>query len=274
MKIAVWNLPPVDLIASGFSSGESEDRIDVLKLRVADCERALRKGHVDSALLPTLSVLKNHKDFDVVPAVAFSTWSYPFARLQIDHDLSDRVRKVAFDPSWEQERFIAEVILREHYRMEPEFSAIEDPSIENLLQADADARILVGPDVPTMPLDGRVLDLGQEWFELANYPMTWGLFAARSDEIDPNMIREIRDSVRASERQRKVWLRAKETSRGLHEFYADSLRFRLDDLCVAGLTEFRQYLFYYDIVDDVRDIPFVFIPDEEGEEDQGRRPLL
>jgi predicted solute-binding protein len=209
-----------------------------------------------------------------VPAVALSSWRYPFARLAIEHDLDSKVRVVAHNPDFEQERFLSDIVLREHYRMEPEFMACVDAVPEELLDADADARLLVGSDVPTMSLGGHVLDMGQEWFELTGYPMTWGLFAARKGELDASRIRAIRDAVLASERQKRVWLRARETSEPLYAFYADELRFRLDDLCVAGLTELRQYLFYYEEAEEVRDIPFVFLSDEESETDEGSRPIL
>ncbi len=274
MTIAVWNLPPADLITSAFSSGKREDRCDVQRLAVPDCERALLEGEVDVALLPALSVLKHKDDVEVVPAAALSTWKYPFARLVIDHDLGETVRTVAHNPDYEQERLLVEIILREHYKMEPDFSAYPDAGADDLLATEADAKLIVGANVPSMSLDGRVLDLGQEWFELAAYPMTWGLFAARKGELDPVTIRAIRDGVLASEQQKKVWIRAHETSEALHAFYAHELRFRLDDLCIAGLTEFRQFLFYYDVVDDVREVPFVFLPDEETENDEGTGPNL
>lgn len=273
MKVAVWNFPPAELLTAGMRSGERSDPFTVQQLLIPDCERVLFDGHVDVALLPTLTVLKHHTDFDVVPAVAFSTWRYPFARLAIRHDLSEPVRNVAYDPAYEQERFLTEVILREHYRTEPEFIRLDTLSTDASNTTELDARLHVGPGVPTESLEGRVLDVGQEWYELANYPMTWGLFAARKDTLSTDAIRDVRDAVRDSERRRKLWMQAKETSADMHEFYADSMRFRLDDLCIAGLTELRKFLFYYDVVDDVRDIPFVFIPDEEAE-NGGRQPLL
>ena len=274
MNVAVWNLPPADLLTTGMTSGEQSHRFAVESLTPIECERALLESRVDLALLTTMSILQHHQDLDVVPAVALSTWRYPFAKLAISHDLSQGVRRVVFNPDFEQERVLAAVVLHEHYRMEPEFVAAKGSAADaGTNAADVDAYLHVGADVPTQNLEGRVLDLGQEWFELANYPMTWGLFAARKGTLATEAIREVRDAVRDSERRRKVWLQAQETSEDLHEFYSESMRFRLDDLCLAGLTELRQYLFYYDVVDDVREIPFVFIPDDE-DQDQGREPLL
>lgn len=274
MNVAVWNFPPADLLTTGMTSGERSHLFAVESLPPVECERALLESRVDLALLPTVSILKHHQDLDVVPAVALSTWRYPFAKLAVSHDLSKSIRVVAFDPDFEQERVLAAVLLREHYRMEPEFvAATAGLSDAGTIDHVADARLHVGPDVPMQNLDGRVLDLGQEWYELANYPMTWGLFAARKGTLATEAVREVRDAVGESERRRNVWLRTQKSSENLHDFYSESMRFRLDDLCVAGLTELRQYLFYYDVVDDVREIPFMFIPDDEGQ-DQEREPLL
>lgn len=274
MKIAVWNLPPVELLTAGFSSGTVGEHFNVQRLRVADCARVLFEGHVDAALLPTTTILDHHEDVDVVPAVAMSSWKFPFARIVLRTNLASAPDRLVYNPTYEQERFLAELILREHYQMEPTFVPMEDASPEDLLASHEDVVLLVGGNVPTMAVEGRVLDLGQEWFELANYPMTWGMFAARKDTLDVADIRSIRDAVLSSEEQRNVWLRARETSEALHAFYKDDFRFRLDDLCVAGLTELRQFLFYYDVVDDVRDIPYAFIPDDDEEIDEDNKPLL
>lgn len=271
MEIAVWDIPPIELFVAGMESGEHAGHFSVRKRSVQQCEEELRAGVVDVALLPTLSVLQHQKDFDVLPAVAFSTWSYPFARVVLRRDLGHSIERVAFDPRNQQERLVTEIILREHYRIQPEFVAREfEP--EELLRPDEDACLLVGPDVPSMSFDGLVLDVGREWFELSNYPMTWGLFAAQRGTVSSEEIMRVRDAVRASERQRDVWVRARETSETLHDFYMNDLRFRLDDLSIAGLTEFRQYLFYYDVVDDVREIPFIYLPDDDQDDEQ--KPLL
>jgi predicted solute-binding protein len=267
MRIAVWNMPPADLFVSGLRSGQFNDQFEVLRTEIGECERLLRSGEVDIALLPTTSILRNSSDFDVFPAVALSSWRYPFARLGIDHGLDEPVEQIAYDPQFDQEKFLASLVLREHYGMEPSFVAFPDAAVDELLEVDADARLLVGPDVPTVSGGALTLDIGQEWYELAQYPMVWGLIAALRDQISPTLIRAVRDGIRASEEQRAVWMRAHETSADLHAFYGDDLRLRLDNLAVASLTELRQYFFFFERRDEVPEIPFVFLPDEDGDED-------
>lgn len=267
MRIAVWNIPPADLFVSGLLSGPNQDRFEVFRTEIIDCERLLREGDVDMALLPTTSILRNSADFDVLPAVALSSWRYPFARLSIDHGLDKPVQRVAYDPKFEQERFLAGLTLREHYNMEPQFVEHPAATVEQLLGADADAHLLVGANVPMLSDGDLMLDVGQEWYELAQYPMVWGLIASLKDRVNPVLIRSIRDGIQASEEQRGIWIRAQETSADLHAFYREDVRLRLDDLAAASLTELRQYLFFYEQGDEVPEIPFVFLPDEDDDND-------
>jgi predicted solute-binding protein len=273
LKIAVWNTPPADLLTSGFLSGPLRDHFEIHRVTEDECERLLREREVDVALLPTLALFRGTDDFDVLPAVALSSWSYPFARLVIDHGLEKPVERVAFDSDHEQEAFLARLTLREHYKMEPDFVPMPGAQLYELRDADADAHLLVGPSVPTMSFDRLTMDIGQEWYELAQYPMCWGLFVTLKGEAAPEMIRAVRRGVEASEKHRNVWIRAQETSQDLHVFYAEDLRLRLDDLVEASLSEFRQYLFFYELVEDVRDIPVVYLDEEEGEEDDSDEAL-
>lgn len=272
MRIAIWNIPPADLFVSGLRSGSHQDHFEILRTSINDCERLLREGRVDAGLLPTTSILRNPKDFDALPAVALSSWRYPFARLSIDHGLGTPIERIAFDPCYEQERFIAGVVLREHYKMEPQFVAFPDATVEELFDVDTDARLIVGPDVPMASDGDLILDVGQEWYELAQYPMVWGLVATMKDRSDPDLIRSVRDGVAASEEQRAIWIRAQETSADLHSFYREDLRLRLDDLVTASLTELSQYVFVYEKRDEPPEIPFVFLPDDN--EDEGRNPII
>ena len=273
MNIAVWNTPPADLLASGFTSGPFKDLFEIRRVPEYECERLLREREVDVALLPTLALLRGTDDFDVLPAVALSSWSYPFARLVIDHGLDRPVERVAFDSEYEQEAFLTRLALREHYKMEPDFVPMPGAPLHELLEADTDAHLLVGPSVPTMSLDRLTMDIGQEWYELAQYPMCWGLFVTLKGEAVPDVIRAVTKGVEASERHRNVWIRAQETSQDLHVFYAEDLRLRLDDLVESSLSEFRQYVFFYELVEDVRDIPVVYLDEDEGEEDDSEEAL-
>jgi hypothetical protein len=101
--------------------------------------------------------------------------------------------------------------------------------------------------------------------------MVWGLFVTKRDRATDEMIEALIASARAAEENRDVWVQAQETSATLNAFYREDLRTGLDKLAIASLTEFRKFLFYYDVTEDVPDLPLVFLDeDEEEEEEEGQ----
>jgi predicted solute-binding protein len=126
----------------------------------------------------------------------------------------------------------------------------------------------VGPNVPSLQTEPFTIDIGQEWYELSNYPMVWGMYVTKRDRADEEIIEPLIASARAAEENRDVWVQAQETSKALNAFYREDLRTGLDKIAIASLTEFRKYLFYYDVTEDVPDLPFVFLDDEEEEQEE------
>jgi predicted solute-binding protein len=271
MQLAVWNYPPAEFMVSGITSGAVAAPFSLERHPPRVCVELLLSGRVDVALVPSLTVLTRTDDFDVLPGAALSTWDYPYARLVLRHGL-ERVEQVAFDPAYAQEALVARILLQEHYGARPAFVPVREASVRRLLAAVEDGRLLVGTEAAAVQVDELVLDVGQEWYELSNYPMVWGLFAVRKGEAEPSMVPALTEAVKAAEDQRRLWVRAQETSPALHAFFTDNLRLRLDDLAVASLTEFRQYLYYYQVTEDVPDLPLYVLPD--GEPPDGARPML
>jgi hypothetical protein len=98
--------------------------------------------------------------------------------------------------------------------------------------------------------------------------MVWGLYVTKRDQATDETIEALIDSAQAAEDNRDVWVQAQETSANLNSFYREDLRTGLDKLAIASLTEFRKYLFYYDVTEDVPDLPFVYLDEDEEEAEQ------
>lgn len=263
MLLATWDYGPSDFLVSGFTSGAVASPFEIERHGPQRCTELLREGQVDVALVPTLVAASDAGAYDVLPAVALSTWGYPYAKLVLRGNLGDPLRTVAVDPAYPQEALLARIVLKEHYGAQPDFVPHPQADVQALLAADADASLLVGPRVPMLQTDRLALDLGQEWYELANYPMVWGVFAAQKDQATPEMIIALRDAAEAAERDRAVWVRAQEPPPALHAFYQDDLRIRLGDLAVASLTEWLRFLFFYGVAEEIAGLPFVALPSEE-----------
>jgi predicted solute-binding protein len=257
MRLALWNTPATELLV--YCIRAALPGVEITVADAATCEQALRQAAADAALLPTLSVLLRPDEFAAMPISAYATWDNPFVRVLLRQGLTQPVRTLAFHPADAQEAFVARVILGEHYGADVQMVAVERHA--DLHTAGADALLLTGSTVP-VPADGLVLDLGQEWYELASYPMVWGLFAVRQGDADaPALAPVLRRAVQLAEDERSAWIAACETTPALHAFYAEALRFRFDDLATASLTELAEYLFYYKITPEPPDLPLVTLPE-------------
>ena len=226
---------------------------------------ALRRGDVDVALVPALAVLRTPDDFSVLPGAALSMWELPYSRLVLRDGLGQPLESVAFDPRDQQGVVIAALLLREHYGMRPAFRPLDAPSLGDL--DEADAVLLSGADVPTVAVGDRyAVDLGQEYYELLNYPLVWGLFATRSGGATAEHLRLVKAGAAAAEAARGAYVAAQERLESLRGFYAESLRFRLDDLATASLTELADLLFEAGVLDEVPTLPVAAFEDTEAED--------
>lgn len=267
MDLAIWNYPPAEFLVSGFTSGAVPNPFRIKRYRPEECAAKLVQDEVDVALLPTMLALQASDAIDVIPSVGLASWDYPYARLVWSGGLHDFPDTIAYDRRVAQERVLTRIVLQEHYSVDPTFVPYDDRSPTELLDTEDDAALLVGPNVPPLQPEPFTIDIGQEWYELANYPMVWGLFVTKRDQATDELIEALISSGEAADENRSVWVQAQETTASLNEFYREDLRTGIDKLAVASLTEFRKYLFYYDITEDIPDLPFVYLDEEEDEEE-------
>jgi len=268
MDLATWNYPPAEFMVAGFTSGAVDNPFRITRHRPEVCAARFVEEEVDVGLLPTMLALQASDAIDVLPSVALISWRYPYARLAWSGGLHDFPETIAYDRRVAQERVIARIVLQEHYQVDPTFVPYDGVSPANLLDVGEDAALLAGPNVPSLQTDAFEMDLGQEWYELTNYPMVWGLYVTKRGRSTDEMIEALIDSARAAEDNRDVWIQAQETSASLNTFYQEDLRTGLDRLAIASLTEFRQYLFYYDVTEDIPDLPLVSLDEDEEEAEE------
>ena len=272
MNIAIWNDHTEALIASGFEAFCDPSKLTLRRGAVEECEKWLRSGTVDVALLPTLSILRDEDAFDVLPAVAVSSWGTPFASLVSRKNIGEPINAFSVHPRYAQEALVARIILKEHYGIIPKLIPVSHTNMADLLAENTDAALVM--DQLDSPVDGslNVLDLGQEWYELVNYPMVWGLFAMRKGEADVTTAIQVRDAVSVADAGRAHFVRAAKGRPDLEAYYEENLRLRFDRLAVASLTAFREYIYYFGVTADIPDLPLYEIPENADNDDE--QPLL
>ena len=256
MHVALWDFPPTDCL---LVAAEAQ-MLEVEQAGAEACTRLLLERQVDVALLPSTVVLGSPDTFAVLPGAAISTWAYPFARIMLRRGLG-HVGSVAYHGTDTIEALLTRIVFQEHYGLSPAFVVAREASAGALLQATEDASLLVGRDVPALPEVGVTLDLGREWYELAQYPMVWGLFVTLRELASPAAANAVIALAVEAERQAT----AGGTSPMLRRFYTQDMRFRLDDLAMAGLTKLRDFLYYYKVTDEIADPTFYSLPAPEAD---------
>ncbi len=267
---AIWNYPPAEVMVFGFTSGAVASPFTLRRGEPLACTQALERDEVDVALVPLLHVLRHPEKYEVVPDVGIvSTESYPYVRLFLREGLGE-IGRLIFDPRHAQEILLTRIILQEHYRHTPEFIPKVHPSLDVLRRGEADAVLLVGPDVPTIEAEFLSLDIGQEWFELTAYPMVWGLVAAPENRLEVEEAALIREAARVGAANVEAYVQSMEPPAPVRTFLLEHFSPLLEGPAEGGLDEFRQYLFYYGALDEVPEIPFIIIPEEEEEEGEAQ----
>jgi len=259
IHLALWDTLPGDLLESGFSQELDSDSINIIRDGSKGCEELLQTSQVDIAMIPAVSVLKNTSLYDVYPVLALSSWAFPFVQLILKEGLRRPVSQVAYQHGYDQEKFVAQLILTEHYQQQVSFSGYDTLTGKQIETLGEDACLLVGRDVPDHSYAGLALDLGQEWYELANYPFVWSLFVSRRDTAQPQWLTLLNRVAERLDDSKSEWIRAQKMSPKTRSFFENELRTRLDDLAVASLTELQQYLFYFDLIEEIGDINYVYL---------------
>ncbi len=234
MQVAFWNFPPAECLEiAAHTIGIESERLDA-----AYCKDLLCQNQVDLALLPITLALNSADEFDIIPGGAVSSWCYPFAQIQIHTDLY-LAKTLKSSPEQVLEEFMVRVILKEHYGRE----------VQIIPEQNVDLQLLLGESLRSQANQTDILDLGQEWFELSQYPMVWGLYCCLKGNGNQAMTDLLDQLTHEAEMTAHHWnpssLMPKDS------FFRESLRLRLDDIAIAGITAIRDFMYYYGLCEDL-----------------------
>ncbi len=262
-RIALWSAPFVHVVRAAVA--RRVPSAEIVSLPAEGCAEALADGTVDMALVPTVSIMANTDRFDVLPAFALSSWEYPFARIRIAGSMDRLSPSLVVPQNASQEAFIASVVLQEHYGARVLAVPSPDAPPEDVNALLVDAGSTGNP--------ATELDLGREWYELTNYPMVWGVLAMRRGEADDQTIRAVSEIAALCEQLRDQLSAPSSTL--VDAFVKDHLRFRMDDLAVASLTELSDFLFFYSGTDEPPGLNVVALKEStDPGEDTGGLPAV
>jgi chorismate dehydratase len=122
VQLAVWDNPAASFLVSGLESSPVRSAIDVITVAQTDALRRCSPAASTWRWFLRLTHLLEHEAVDVLPAVALSSWDYPLARIRLPSGLENKPRRLIADARYQQEAFVAGLVLKEHYRMMPEIT--------------------------------------------------------------------------------------------------------------------------------------------------------
>ena len=264
LNLTLWEHPLAHLIGA-------QDAAHTLSVRRQAHPQAalddLRFGDADVALIEPLDALVHADTLELVPGVGIVAWRNPYRLIALPGGLSTAPTHLIPGVASTQERFIAHTILREHYGFEVEMVASEVPEgatcayLIDLAEVSSDQ----------LPAGTLFLDLGQEWYELVNYPTVVGLLAARKGSLSVAQAEAIRIAMGEAERRRIT-----EFAEASDPYFAEEVRLTLSSVAIAGLTELQQMVYFNGITPHHVDLPFMVLESdadaEDDDEHQGADP--
>lgn len=244
LRVAVWPGAASQVLGRLLADTVGGEAVLVAPHEAAE---ALAEDLADFALIPTLSVLRDPDAYVLAPGVGLVGEASPTRILAVSVPL-DAVEVVAFDPRWAQEALIAQLVLKEHFDARPVFKPVPSDADAAGLLAEHGAA-LVAPEAG-LPDQAVVLDLGREWADLTTRPMVWGLVAARSGLLTPEMAETIAENAAQA---------GDPTGDG-------QFQISLTGLGYAGLEAFADHLFYTGTLTAIPELPFARVTPPEADE--------
>lgn len=239
---------------------------------IADTSWNLLEGEVDMALASPLLFSQREADLVLLEgACVAAIGATGELRLQFRQGLR-QFQTVGFYGTPGVDTMLAEIILREKYRMRARFVAVQQPPEQALDTVDA---LLFPIGWENQPLEEYpMLDIVDEWFDMTQLPFIREVVLAWESRMDPDLNdvflqagMETDLAVLAQLDERMLGRGSATNTESLPAHY----RYRFTDDAQEGLKQFFHHAYYHGLH---RDIPnFTFWSAEEAAETDGEAPV-
>jgi chorismate dehydratase len=170
----------------GFVKGPLQGRFDLSFALPSDCAERVRRGDADIGIVPVAELPS--LGVELIRGTGIACRGPVRSILLVSKKPFAAIRTLAADSGSRTSVALAQVILEQRYRAEPE--VIPHPADLDQMLAKADAALIIGD--PALKLDPaalpyRVLDLGAEWVEMTGLPMVFAAWAGRPEIVTPDL---------------------------------------------------------------------------------------
>jgi chorismate dehydratase len=259
LRVGIVNFLNSKPLAWGFLKGHHADLFAPSYHPPALIARLLSQGNLDIGLIPSIEV-QRIPGLKVLPDLCIAARHEVRSVILISRCPPEEIRRVALDQNSRSSAALLRILLRERFRLDPEYLH-ERADAERML-AEADAALLIGD--PALKVDRErylVVDLAAEWYALTGLPFVFAVWAVRPDVDLPELPFYFKSSLRYGLSSLDNLVRESAAELGLDSeevraYLTEYLHFFLRADEIAGLEEFYRRAHHHGLILEPRPLDF------------------
>ncbi len=259
-KLRIGVVPYMNAKSFIYGFQGNSNKIDVVYGVPSVLPKMLEEDKLDIILMPSVGYFRG-SGYKIIPGSSIaSNGLVESVKLFIKAPSIGEINTVALDEDSMTSCVLTKVILWNRYSLKPEYITLDDK--QKIYNEYADAFLVIGDDAMKVREENfTVLDLGQEWNELAGLPFVYAVWVTKSEtklhglsklltdanEYGLKHVNEIADSEAMRlkmEKARCLW------------YLKESIKYNLGDLEIRGLRLFYDYALEMGEVDEGVKIEF------------------
>ncbi len=260
VKLKIGVVPYMNAKPFIYGFQEKADKIDIVYGVPSVLPEMLENDELDVISMPSVGYFRS-TGCEIIPGSAIaSNGLVESVKLFIKAPSIEKIRTVALDKDSLTSCVLTKIILWKKYSLKPEYIMLEDK--RKIYNEYADAFLVIGDDAMKVREEGfTILDLGQEWNELAGLPFVYAVWVTKSESKLLGLSKLLIDAkeyglkyvseIAASEAERLKMGKAR-----CLWYLKESIKYNLGDLEIRGLRSFYDYALEIGEVDEGVKIEF------------------
>jgi len=251
LRVGIVNFLNSKPLAWGFLKGHHADLFAPSYHPPAMVARMLGQGNLDVGLIPSIEVQRIPR-LRVLPDICVAAQHEVRSVLLISRCPPEEIRRVALDQNSRTSVALLRILLRERWKVDPEY-VHERPDPERML-AEADAALVIGDPALKIDRDRYLIhDLAGEWHALTGLPFVFAVWAVRPEVELPDLSFYFKSSLRYGLSSLDTLVRESAAELGLEssevrEYLTENLSFFLRRDEIDGLEEFYRRAYSHGLI--------------------------
>ncbi len=244
----------------GLQHGPQKGLFDLQFMLPSKCADALSAGEVHGAILPSIE-FQRIEGLKIVPGLCVSSPGPVRSVLLISQRPMEQIRSVALDTSSRTSVCMVQIILRRHYKLEPEVKP-SDPNLSAMLR-ECDAAVIIGDPALASDFPGlRVYDLADEWRNMTGLPFVFAFWALRNEAASPDWVVPMQQSTQYALQHLSEIAESENKRTGLpipliHSYLTENIDFNLGEKNLEGLQTFYRLAHEAGLTNGIKPLEFV-----------------